>query len=88
MLLKEVLNTLSVTGSSKTIYYIYLILNHYLEVVFMDMSLIEEGEKIQWLKEKWQKDKQYWPLITRSTPLTWFRVQKTAPSVHVSIVPY
>jgi hypothetical protein len=71
MLLKEVLNTLSVTGSSKTIYYIYLILNHYLEVVF--------------LKEKGQKDKQCWPLIKRSTSLTWFRVQKTTPSVHVSI---
>lgn len=39
MLLKEVLNTLSVTGSSKTIYYIYLILNHYLEVVFIDMVI-------------------------------------------------
>ena len=39
MLLKEVLNTLSVTGSSKTIYYIYLILNHYLEVVFIDMII-------------------------------------------------
>ena len=39
MLLKEVLNTLSVTGSSKTTYYIYLILNHYLEVVSMDMVI-------------------------------------------------
>jgi hypothetical protein len=39
MLLKEGFNTLSVTGSSKTIYYIYLILNHYLEVVFMDMVI-------------------------------------------------